>query len=50
MVQTTEADAFMEAWRAAYVEAFPERSESSQWLVTRPSGPAREESHQAASE
>lgn len=42
MVETSTADAFLEGWRADYVEAFPERSAKSQWLVTRPGGPARE--------
>jgi galactokinase len=43
MIETAQADAFLDAWRSAYVEAFPDRSASSQWLVTRPGGPAREE-------
>jgi len=42
MVETAAAYAFVDVWRAAYVEAFPARSEASQWLVTRPGGPARE--------
>jgi galactokinase len=42
MIETATADVFLDGWRAAYVEAFPERREKSQWLVTRPGGPARE--------
>ena len=44
MVRTDGAMAFLDEWRAAYVQAFPTRTERSQWLLTRPSGPAREES------
>jgi galactokinase len=44
MVRTAGADAFVEAWRAAYAEAFPRRAARAQWLVTRPGGPARVES------
>jgi galactokinase len=44
MVRFDEADAFVDAWRAAYADAFPRRAERAQWLVTRPGGPAREES------
>jgi galactokinase len=43
MVQTADADAFVEAWRAAYADAFPHRAGRAQWLVTRPGGPARAE-------
>ena len=42
MVRASEADAFAERWRAAYVERFPARGEHAQWLVTRPGPPARE--------
>jgi galactokinase len=42
MVDAGDASAFLEGWRAAYVEAFPARTERSQWLVTRPGEPARE--------
>src|SRR5688500_16547969 len=43
MVRADEADAFVEGWRAAYADTFPRRAERAQWLVTRPGGPAREE-------
>jgi galactokinase len=43
MVLTADADAFVEAWRADYLAAFPHRAEHALWLVTRPGGPAREE-------
>jgi galactokinase len=42
MIETATAEAFVDAWRAAYVEVFPDCAEASQWLVTRPGGPARE--------
>jgi galactokinase len=40
MVRAEEADAFVEAWRAAYLAAFPSRGEKARWLVTRPGAPA----------
>ena len=43
MVRTTDADAFVAAWRAAYADAFPRRAARAHWLVTRPGGPARAE-------
>jgi galactokinase len=43
MVRTAEADAFVEAWRAEYLTAFPHRTEHALWLVTGPGGPARAE-------
>jgi galactokinase len=42
MIPATEATAWVDAWRAAYVARFPERGEQAQWLVTRPGPPARE--------
>jgi len=42
MVLADEAGAFLDAWRSAYVSAFPARAENALWLVTRPGGPARE--------
>ncbi|HKP15161.1 MAG TPA: galactokinase family protein [Gemmatimonadaceae bacterium] len=41
MVQSSDADAFVDAWRAQYLTAFPHRTEHALWLVTRPGGPAR---------
>jgi galactokinase len=43
MVPTADADAFVEEWRTEYLAAFPHRAEHALWLVTRPGGPAREE-------
>jgi galactokinase len=43
MVATADAEAFVDEWRASYVERFPPRAERAQWLVTRPGGPARAE-------
>ncbi|MFL5619196.1 MAG: galactokinase, partial [Gemmatimonadaceae bacterium] len=43
MVRTAESDAFVEAWRAGYLANFPHRAQHAIWLVTRPGGPAREE-------
>jgi galactokinase len=43
MVRTADANAFVEAWRAEYLTAFPHRAAHALWLVTRPGGPAREE-------
>jgi hypothetical protein len=43
MARTADADAFVDAWRAEYLTAFPHRAEHALWLVTRPGGPAREE-------
>jgi galactokinase len=42
MVRETEAAAFVEAWKASYDAAFPDRAPKAQWLVTRPGPPARE--------
>ena len=42
MVRGDEAAAFVAAWRAQYAATFPARAGDSKWLVTRPSGPARE--------
>ena len=41
MVRAADADAFVDAWRAAYLAAFPSRAVGAQWLVTRPGAPAR---------
>lgn len=43
MVRTTDADAFLESWRADYLATYPHRTEHALWLLTRPGGPAREE-------
>ena len=43
MVRADEADAFVDAWRTAYLEGFPSRDERARWLVTRPGAPARAE-------
>jgi len=43
MVRTSDADAFVETWRAEYLARFPHRADHALWLVTRPGGPAREE-------
>ena len=43
MVRTADADAFVEAWRAEYLARFPHRADHALWLVTRPGGPARED-------
>jgi galactokinase len=43
MVLADEADAFVDAWRAEYLAAFPNRVERARWLVTRPGAPARAE-------
>jgi len=43
MVRTADADAFVETWRAEYLARFPHRADHALWLVTRPGGPAREE-------
>ena len=40
MVRADEADAFVDAWRAAYLAAFPSHADGAQWLVTRPGAPA----------
>ena len=42
MVRADQSDAFLAAWRERYAAAFPERAPDSKWLLTRPSGPARE--------
>jgi galactokinase len=41
MVSANGAADFVEEWRTRYVEAFPARAEESQWILTRPGGPAR---------
>lgn len=42
MVPRADAKTFAGLWRAAYERAFPGRRGQAQWIVTRPSGPARE--------
>ena len=42
MVPESGGTEFLEEWRARYIESFPERAEASQWILTRPGGPARE--------
>lgn len=42
MVHEAEASAFVDAWRASYEAAFPERAPRAAWIVTRPGPPARE--------
>jgi galactokinase len=42
MVQTSAAASFLDEWKARYTGAFPERASDSQWILTRPGGPARE--------
>jgi galactokinase len=40
MVETTAAPRFLEQWKSAYAAAFPARADDSQWILTRPGGPA----------
>ena len=42
MVREAEVAAFVDAWRASYEAAFPERAPRAAWIVTRPGPPARE--------
>ena len=42
MVPRHDAATFAGLWRAGYERAFPARRAHAQWIVTRPSGPARE--------
>ncbi len=42
MVSSDQATSFLAEWRARYHTAFPSRSGSSEWLLTRPGAPARE--------
>jgi galactokinase len=41
MVLASDADAFVARWRSSYVATFPRRDPHTEWLVTRPGGPAR---------
>lgn len=41
MVPRTDARTFAGLWRAAYERAFSARRAQAQWMVTRPTGPAR---------
>jgi galactokinase len=41
MVPRTDAGTFAGLWRAGYERAFPERRAQAQWMVTKPTGPAR---------
>jgi galactokinase len=41
MVQRSEADRFMAAWRADYERAFPAKRARAKWVRTNPAGPAR---------
>lgn len=42
MIRNDGADAFVQAWRASYATAFPERASHARWLLTRPDDAARE--------
>jgi galactokinase len=42
MVRAEGAAAFLDAWRDDYLGAFPAREARARWLLTVPSGPARE--------
>ncbi|HTE44138.1 MAG TPA: galactokinase family protein [Gemmatimonadaceae bacterium] len=46
IVQSTNADVFIAAWRNRYAAEFPNRMASARWLVTRPSNPFRVSSEQ----
>jgi galactokinase len=41
MVKGHDAGRFVEAWRAAYAEAFAARSARARWIVTAPAAAAR---------
>ena len=41
MIPASDADAFVARWRTGYVTSFPRREPHTEWLVTRPGGPAR---------
>jgi hypothetical protein len=41
MIRASDADAFVARWRSGYVAAYPRREPHTEWLVTRPGGPAR---------
>jgi len=40
MIRASDAEAFVARWRSGYVANFPRRESGSEWLVTRPAGPA----------
>ena len=42
VVRNDQSGAFLTEWREKYVAAFPARASDARWLLTRPSGPARE--------
>ncbi len=42
MIPVEGTGAFVDQWRDGYISAFPERGGEARWIVTRPSGPARE--------
>lgn len=42
MVRADSAAAYLDAWRDDYLRVFPARSADARWLLTTPSGPARE--------
>jgi len=41
MIRASDADAFVARWRSGYVMNYPRREPHTEWLVTRPDGPAR---------
>jgi len=41
MIRAVDADAFVARWRSGYITNYPRREPQSDWLVTRPGGPAR---------
>ena len=47
MVLERSSENFVMDWRADYEVAFPSRASSAQWVVTRPSAPAREVSNRS---
>jgi galactokinase len=41
MIRASDAEGFVARWRSGYVQHYPRREPHTDWLVTRPAGPAR---------
>jgi galactokinase len=41
MIRASDAEGFVARWRSGYVQNYPRREPHTDWLVTRPAGPAR---------
>jgi galactokinase len=41
MIRASDAEGFVARWRTGYVQNYPRREPHTEWLITKPDGPAR---------